>query len=191
MPWAAVAAVAAGVGAVTSTAGIVEQGNAQTQQAKFQAQVAQNNAQVAQQNANYAIQAGDVQATAQGQKNRAQIGSIKAKQASNNLDVNSGSAVKVRAGASETGMQNVLQTKQNALRQAYGYQSQATGYQAESGLENYAASTIPIGTALSATGNFFNDASTLPTKWGGGGGGGTPDAYAGNDSIGGMIAANP
>lgn len=177
-------------GAALSAASAISTGITQKNEATYQAQVAQNNATIARQNAQAAQQAGSAQAQAQGLAAAEQLGGVKAAEAANNVDVNTGSAAVTQESQRETGALSQQTIENNALLQAYGYQSQATGFQAEAGLENYAASTAVPGAVLSAGGSLLSGASLLPLKFaamglgttpGAGGLSGLPDTAAGVD----------
>lgn len=146
LAYASIAATVAG--AAVSTYGAVQNARAQSQAAAYQAQVAQNNATEAQQNARYAIQAGETSAETQGLKNKEELGAVVASEAANNVDVNSGSALDVQVGQRETGLEDVDQIRSNALLNAYGYQTQATSFTAQSTLDTSTAandtSQIPV-----------------------------------------------
>jgi len=160
-----IAAGAALAGAATSAFGTIEAGQAQASQASYQSQVARNNAAIAQQKAGYAAQAGEAQAQAESLKNAAQLGDVKTAQAANNIDVNTGSAVDVQKTQREIGEYDTATTMNNALLQAYGYQTEATSFQAESGLESAEASQAPIGAGLSAGGGLLSNAGSIGLKW--------------------------
>ena len=174
----AIAAVAGIVGAGVSAVGAVEQGQATSNAANYSAQVARNNALIAQQNASYATAAGVEQADIASRKGAAIGGKIKAAQAANNIDVNTGSALGVQAGQRETSKLDTETVLNNAELQAYGYRTQATGYTAQAGLYSAEAAQAPIGAAIGATGSLLSNASSLGMKWtqanptGGGAGGG-------------------
>lgn len=174
MPWAPIALGVAGV--ALSAYGMVEQGQAASASAAYQAQVAKNNAQIATQNADYAVAAGQVQADAQSRKGAAALAHTKTAQAANNIDVNSGSAVKVRAGQAETNTFDTQTTMQSALLKAYGYKTEAAGYSAQSGLDDYAARSIPIGADIGAGATLLSGASSLGFKWSGAQDGAVPPA---------------
>ncbi len=148
-----------------SAYGMIEQGKAASSSAAYQAQVARNNATTAQQNADYAIAAGVATSQNESRKGAAALAHTKVAQAANNVDVNSGSAVKVRAGEAETGELNTETTMNNALLKAYGYKTEATGYSATAGLEQNAADTIPIGAGIGAGATLLTGASSLLGKW--------------------------
>jgi hypothetical protein len=128
---------AAGLSAV----GSLVSGIGGMESADYQAQVARNNALIAEQNATRAVQSGDVQATNQGLRSRAQLGTIKASQAGNNIDVNSGSAVDVQSSARQLGMLDALTIRNNAANQAYGYKVQAVSDKAQAQLDQMQGQT--------------------------------------------------
>lgn len=147
------ASAAVSIAATVASAGIaaygaVQSAHAQSAAAAYQAQVAKNNATEAQQNATYAIQAGETSAETQGLKNKEALGAVVASEAANNVDVNSGSALDVQVGQRETGLEDVDQIRSNALLNAYGYQTQATSFTAQSTLDTSTAandtSQIPV-----------------------------------------------
>ena len=113
-------------------------------------------------------------------QNRATTSTIKSNQAANGIDVNSGSAVNVRASSAEVGELNALNIRANAARQAYGFQTQAsqqTGqsqlYAAESSNENTASYLSGAASFLggsSAALNFANFQNQNPNNINTGGG---------------------
>lgn len=172
LPAAALTASLAG----TAIAGVgaIEQGNAASQAAAYNAQVAANNAKIATQDARFASQEGEANAAAKEMQNRKAIGAIKAGQAANGIDVNSGSAVDVRSSAAELGELDAINIRSNAARQAYGHQTQAAGDTGQSQLDRSESSNDAIGgdirgggTLLSGFGNtymaFSNSKSIFPT----------------------------
>lgn len=104
--------------------GAIQKGRAQSESDKYNAGVASNNAAIAAQNATYAGEEGEANAARSEQKTRAQVGGIKTNQAAANIDVNSSSAVGVRASAASEGTLDAMTIRSNAARQAYGYQTQ-------------------------------------------------------------------
>jgi hypothetical protein len=160
-------------GAGTSAFGQIYSGMATSDAASYQAQVAANNAKIATQNAAYASEAGEAQATAVSLKGGAKVGKIKTAQAANNIDVNTGSAVNVRASEREAGVLDTSTVLSNAELEAYGYRSAATGYTAESGLLTTQAEEAPIGAGIGATGSLLSGASGVGFKFAGSGTPGT------------------
>lgn len=156
-----VAAIALGVlGSLASVAGTVVGAEAQSANASYQAQVAANNAKIAQQNARWTMQAGEQKANNEGQKTRAEVGSIKAAQAARNIDVNSGSAVDVRSSASELGELNQLTIRSNSSRDAYAYSVQAMNDQAQSTLDENESSQAMTAGMIGAAGSLLGGASS-------------------------------
>lgn len=125
-----VSSVVGGVGAIAS-------GNASKAAADYNASIASTNATIAKQNASFAGAAGEAQVEQQSQKTRAAVGGIKAAQAANGLDVNSGSTVDVRSSASELGELSALNIRSNATRTAYGYQNQAVSDQSQAQIDKF------------------------------------------------------
>lgn len=112
------------VGAGVQAMGSIQEGN-------YRAQVAENNAKIAGYNAQLATESGEIEASNQGLKTRAQIGEQKAAQGASGVDVNSGSAVDVRVASDILGMTDALTIKSNAAKQAYGFLTQQTSLLAE------------------------------------------------------------
>lgn len=127
------------LGANRQAQGQVEAGNAAAAASNYNATVAAENAKVADQNATWAAQAGEAQAGEESQKTRATVGSIKAAQAANGIDVNTGSAVDVRSSAAELGQLSAINIRSNAARTAYGYQTASSSQTAQSQLDTYNA----------------------------------------------------
>jgi len=156
--------------------GSIAQGQQQAASAKYNAQVASNNAQTAQQNARLASEEGNVNTEREQLKTRAMVGGIKAAQAANNIDINSGSAVDVRSSAAELGELNALTVRSNAARQAYGYQTQATSDMAQAKLDKQEAK-------YDVTAGYVGAASTLLSQGTKAGQQGTWDAYLKSKSL--------
>lgn len=102
-------------------------------------------------------------------KGAAQGGKIKASQAANGIDVNTGSAVDVQTGAREANELDSETVLNNAQLSAYGYRSQQTGFTAEAGLDKNKAEEAPIAGDLNAAGGLLSSASSIGGKFGGGG----------------------
>lgn len=142
----AVAAVAAVAGAGVAAYGTIESGQAQSASAKYNAQIAQQNQQLAKQSAVMAGQAGEAQAAQQQQKTRAEVGAITTARAASGVDANSGSALDVRSSAAELGELNALTIRENATKEAYGYETQGIGFGNQANLEqSQAANDVTAG----------------------------------------------
>jgi hypothetical protein len=173
---AAAAPALAIVGTAVSAAGAIYGGLAASASAKananaaaYQAQVAAQNSIIANKNAAYAVAAGAQTATQQDLATRALIGNEEAAQASTNLDVNSGSAVKVRASSAALGNLSHMNIVNNAARESYGFRVQGLGYTSQSaldtmqsGLDKQQATGAIVGGIASAVG----DVATGAAKYG-------------------------
>jgi len=175
---ATIGSVASLAGGAVGAYGAIESGEASGAAASYQSQVAANNAIIAGENAQYAKAAGEVQVTASELKTAATIGAIKTNQAASGLDVNSGSNEDVQSSAKELGELDALTVRNNAARQAYGYQVQSTSFTQQSQLSSaqseqdltagmFGAGSSILGGATSATNNYARylqlNGMTVPT----------------------------
>ncbi|WP_439392325.1 hypothetical protein ACRQ5Q_22275 [Bradyrhizobium sp. PMVTL-01] len=161
-----VALGAAGIaGSVIQGVGAVESGYAKSESDAYQAQVAANNAKIAQQDATLEIQAGDVAAFNRQMKTRAQVGSEKARQGASGIDVNTGSAVDVRAGTEELGMLDALTVRSDASKRAYAKQVEATSDTAQSELLKSQSEQDVTAGWLSGAGTLLSNASSVGANW--------------------------
>lgn len=113
-------------GAVTKAAGSYQQAQAQRSSLGYQASVAENNAAIAQDQASITEDNGQVSAMNQGLKVSQVLGSQRAQLAANGVDLGSGSANNLLTTTKVMGNRDVAQIKDNALRQVWGYQTQAS-----------------------------------------------------------------
>src|ERR1700676_5609173 len=111
LPIALVAGIA---GAGVSAAGAYGSMEASSKNADYQAQVAANNATIAMKNAAMDTQSGEIAASNQGLKTRSAVGKTLAQQGASGVDVNTGSAPKVRAAESELGALDAMTIRSNA-----------------------------------------------------------------------------
>ena len=153
---AAVAAAASVAGTVVSAVGAMANADAQAKQAEYQGQVARNNQITANNNAQMAAQAGEIKAFNKEQQTRATVGAIKAAEAGSGIDVNTGTAVDVQAGAAETGMTDALTIRSDAMKTAYGYETQAVGFANQAQLDEMQAENAPITGAFNAGGTLLS-----------------------------------
>ena len=154
---------------VASTAvsayGSMKQGQAASQAANYNAQVQDQTAQIQKQNATWAAQAGEVQAAAQAQRTRAQVGAIKAAEGADNIDVNSGSAVDVRSSAKELGELSALNIRSNAAREAYGYETGAWSANSQAALDQADAAYAQQAGEIGAGGDLLGGVGGAATNW--------------------------
>ena len=152
--------VAGLAGAGISAAGQYSSMEAQSANAAYQAQVAANNSKQAMINAGMETQSGEIEASNQGLKTRGSVGMVKAKQAASGVDVNTGSAPKVRAAVSELGMLDAMTIRSNAAKKAYGYEVAATSDTAECGLLSEESKQASDAAPVAALGTFLSGASS-------------------------------
>jgi hypothetical protein len=164
---AAAAPILGAVGAGMGALGQIQGGMARAAEARYQAQVAENNAIIARQNAGYAIQAGEQRAYDVGLRERARAGHMTAELAAGGIDVNTGSAAKVRETQQGLGTQSQLTTMQDSLLQAYGYRTQATSFEAQQRLYQAEAPQDILGGILGGGGALLSGASNVGFKWAG------------------------
>lgn len=138
--------------ATTLVGGIVSGIGAQ-QQAQAQANAANYNAAVARNAATFAKQQGEVQAQAADRRTAAMIGRQRAVYAAGNLDVNSGSPLDIQADTAQFGRLNSLTIRNNAARQAYGYEANANLDTAAASNYESAGNTAMIGSLIGTAGN--------------------------------------
>jgi len=159
------------LGGITSGEAGALSATAAGETAAYQAQVARNNAIIAGYNATEAEQAGEQQAFATSMTGAQTGAKIKTSQAANNIDVNTGSAVKVQESEREVAQLNTETVINNANLQAYGYRNQATAFTEQAGLEDLASKEAPVaaelaeeGGALQAGAGLLGSASSLSFK---------------------------
>jgi hypothetical protein len=159
--------LAAGVaGAAVSAAGAYGSMEASSKNAAYQAQVASNNAAIAMKNAAMDTQSGEISAANQGLKTRAAVGKTLAGQGASGVDVNTGSAPKVRASEAELGTMDALTIRSNAAKKAYADTVAATSDTAESQLLTAESTQAADAAPISALGNFLSSASSVGGTYG-------------------------
>lgn len=134
-------------GTVVGAAGTLYQGF-------YQGAVADNNAKIAEQKGDYAMMAGNQNAALASLKGAAEGADIKVAQAANGVDVNSGSASKVRTShriASELDVDTILH---NAELERYGYTIESDNLKNE-------ATASRVGAVIGAAGDMLSGASSF------------------------------
>lgn len=143
----------------------LSKGKADQQMYQYQAAVARVNKQIAEQNADYAVAAGEVEAQQSGMKSRAQLGSARAKQGASGLDVNRGSAVKVRESIADIGAHNTAIVRNNAARKAYAYKVEGMQQEAQAKIYDASASQAKKAGTINAIGSILGGISDISGKW--------------------------
>ncbi len=149
MPFLSIASTV--VGGVVSAIGAKQQADAQANAANYNAAVARNAALFAQQQ-------GEVNAQAADRRTAAMIGRQRAAYAAGNLDVNTGSPLDIQADTADMGRLNSLTIRNNAARQAYGYQANAN-------LDAASASNYETAGNTAMIGSLVGTATDVGGKW--------------------------
>ena len=159
-----VASVAgAGVGAF----GAKSTADANAASYNYKAAVANNNAIIAQRNADQATEAGQVGAQTQGLKNKNLLATQLVTQASNGLDVGSGTNVALRQSAEDLGHLDTLTILSNAAKNAAGFKAQGMNFKAEAGLDTAAAENAEKAGDIGIATSLLGGASSFADKWAG------------------------
>lgn len=140
------------IGAGLMAAGAVSQGAASSQAANYSAQVAYNNAATARRNAQYAASASSAQVTQEGLKAAQRNAGVRVAAAANNLDVNTGSPASVEESQKQLGALDVATVASRGAEQVYGYETQATDFQAQGALDRSQARYDLVGGVLKGAG---------------------------------------
>jgi len=143
--------------------GAMGQASAQKAQYAYQAQVAENNAKIASEEASLAIQNGQVQEENQDLKTGAIYGAQRAAMAANGIDLDEGSATDVLATTKFMGNRDALTIRDNAMRQAWGYQVQAQNYTDNS--KAMSATGDAINPLMSGATSLLGSASSFASTW--------------------------
>lgn len=157
------------IGTLASTAvgmmGAQAQAESAAAMANYQAQVARNNATIAEQNAQQSIAVGQRNAEDQSYKTAATVGSIKAAQAANGIDVNSGSPLDVRTSQTDLGRLDALTIINDAQQKAYDYRAQKTNFLAEADLQSAKASYAQEAGSIGMLSSLVGGISSFSNKW--------------------------
>lgn len=136
--------------AAMTIAGGVMQANAQQQQANFEAKAAEQNAKLADQQAKDSIAFGHMEELRHRYQVRQLLGKQRATFAANNVDPTSGSALDIAAETADFGEQDSLTIRNNAMRQAWGFQVDANNSRNAANFARYSGKQQAYATLLNA-----------------------------------------
>lgn len=139
--------------------------DSQAASAAYQAQVARNNAEVARQNERLAAQKGEAESTAVGLKNKAMMGALLAEQGASGVDVNTGSAAKVRESAAMLNRLDALTIRSRASLEAHNYRTQGDDYLSQAGLYSQQAASARKSKFGGVFGSLLSGASSVTGKY--------------------------
>lgn len=157
----AMTAVSAGVSAY----GAYRQGQAQSAADAYQAQVARNNQIVAGQYAQQATQDGENKVAAKQEQTAQMIGAQRAAMAANGVDLDSGSPLRVQQDTAKLGEVDAMTIRNNAAREAYGYQLQGLSYGQQAQLDESASENAETAGSLNAFSSILGGASSVASQW--------------------------
>lgn len=188
MAWSEVALGATALGGVTRAAGEVKGGQASQQMYNYRAALARQMSKLYGQIGERTVEAGSTQAGVQSLRGAEAVGQAKADQAASGVDVNTGSAVGVRAGIAKASKYNALTTLSNAQLQNWGYQVKSQEENAQAGLYTMSGNNAVAGADIAALSDLLGTASQVGAGWntGDGGGGGSVTVTTPGGSWGGV-----
>lgn len=168
MGLAAIGVASLAMGAVStamSAYGAQQQANAQAQAAQYQAQVALNNQKIAGQYAQQAIADGENKVAAKQEQTSQMIGAQRAAMAANGVQLDSGSPLRLQEDTAKLGNVDALTIRNNAAREAYGYQLQGVSYGQQAQLDEATASNAVTAGNLNMFSSIVGGASSIGSKW--------------------------
>lgn len=131
----------------------------------YKAAVASNNAIIAQRNADAATAAGGVAAQTNDLKTKNMVATQLVTQASNGLDVGSGTNVNVRQSAESIGHLDTLTILNNAAKNSAGFKAQGMNFTAEAGLDTASATNARTAGDISVATSLLGGATSVSDKW--------------------------
>ena len=126
------------------------QAYSQNKQAKYQSAVANQNADLAEAQADDSINRGNAQAAQVRNRNRQAAGTQAATMGATGADMSTGNALDIFGDTAQYGELDALTTVNNAQREAYGYQVQATNARAQASAAESAGRNAVTMTLLTA-----------------------------------------
>lgn len=114
-----------GISAIGAIATGLESSSATKAQGDYEASISRTNAAIAGVQQRQALQIGDIEASRKNIQTESTVGSERAAQGASGIDVASGSSALIRASTEGVGAIDELTIRNNAARQAWGYQTEA------------------------------------------------------------------
>ena len=164
----AMAAISIGTtiaGGAVSAYGAAQKGSADQAMYGYQAGVAQLNAKIAKQNADYTREAGGTAVYQSGLKTGQVVGQQKVAQSASGIDVNTGSAAKVRADTLQLGELDQSTIRTNYAKKAYGFEVEASTKEAEAGADLVAGVQAKKAADINVASSILGTVSSVSSKW--------------------------
>lgn len=143
----------------------MQAGEAAKAQANYNAAVDRNNAILANRAAADARQRGEVAAATAAQQGNQLIGRQKAILASNGVVVNEGSALDLTSNTAAQNKLDELTIRNNAEREALGFEAQGMNYTSQSGLDLAAGNNAESAANTAAFSTALGGAGTVASRW--------------------------
>lgn len=124
-PNASIMYASMGLSAIGAITNALSQSRAIRAQGEYESSIANTNARIATLQSKQAIETGNIETSRENLKTQSILGSVRATQGASGVDVASGSSALVRSGISGVGAIDELTIRNNAARQAWGYQTEA------------------------------------------------------------------
>lgn len=159
--------VASAGSGIMGAMGASQKADAEAASYNYKAAVARNNSIIAERNAAAATSAGAVKAQSNDLKTKNLIGTQLVTQASNGLDVGSGTNVNVRQSAQDLGHLDTLTILNNAAKNAAGFKAQGMNFTAEAGLDTASAENAKTAGEYGVATSLLGGASSFADKWSG------------------------
>lgn len=150
---------------VLSVAGSVQQAKATKAQTKFQQGVARNNQIIANQKADDARRRGQEEEQRREQLTRSEIGANRARAAARGVVVDEGSNLAISEDIARAGKQDALTIRNNAEREALGFEAQAVEFQSEASLRGLEAEDARRSALFGAGSSLLTGATSVASKW--------------------------
>jgi hypothetical protein len=152
-------------GGILGAFGSLASGVANSGMYDYQASVARLNAQIDKQNAEYSVETGREQEQQFGFKAGAQLGQIRASQASSGFDVRSGSAAQVQTSQQQLDRLGMQTIRSNAAKTAYNYETQAAVSESQAGLYKKAGANSLAAGGVGAMSSLLGSAASVSNEW--------------------------
>lgn len=160
------AVISSAVGAGVSAYGVSQQQKAANASAEYNAKVMQRNSEIAKMQGAEATKQGELDAREHRLKVAGIIGSQKSAYGASGVLIDQGSPLDVAMSSAAEGELDAMTIKRNAQRAAYGYQTQALNYEAESSLSRMSKRSVGLATGtslLTGAANTLNTGFTAAT----------------------------
>lgn len=135
----------------------IAQSRATKAQASYESSILESNARIAELQAADAIRRGNLEAEKIKKQTRQVIGAQRAALAAQGLELGEDDAAAIQADTAEIGALDVLDTKNNAWREAWGYKVRARNYSTAASFSRQAASNASRNTILTGGLSFARD----------------------------------